>query len=123
MPETILIVEDEEMLLDLLKSILEQKGYSVLTAKDGLEALEVYRSHQSEISLVLTDMGLPKLGGWEAFQQMKAVNSNVKAIFASGYLDPKLRSEMLSAGAKDFIQKPYVPNALLKRVREVIDST
>lgn len=121
--ETILLVEDEEMLLDLLRSILESRGYNVLTAKDGLEAIDVYKSKSGAIDLIISDMGLPRLGGWEMFQRIKEINGRVKAILASGYLDPDLRAEMIKAGAKDFIQKPYEPDVILKRIREVIDNT
>jgi len=119
--ETILVVEDEEMLLDLVKNILEGKGYQVLTAKDGLEAIRVYADHKDEVSLVLSDIGLPKLGGVGVFLKLKEMNPNLKAILASGYLDPELRSEMREAGATDFVQKPYEPNQILKRIRYVID--
>ncbi len=120
--ETILVVEDEEMLLDLVKSLLEDRGYNVMTARDGQEGLDKYTTHHKQIACILTDMGLPKLGGWEMFLKMKEVNPDVKAILASGYCDPKIRSEMMNEGAKDFIQKPYVTEIVLNRIREVIDN-
>ncbi|HZY10972.1 MAG TPA: ATP-binding protein, partial [Bacteroidota bacterium] len=119
--ETILIVEDEEMLRDLLKGIIEDKGYHVLTAVDGEEAVEVYKKNQKDIALVISDMGLPKLGGWEVYHKMKEINPRVKSILASGYFDPKLKEEILKAGAKDFLQKPYQPDQILQRIRTVID--
>lgn len=120
--ETLLVVEDEEMLLEMLKALLEEKGYRVLTARDGVEAFEVYKRNIEEIALVLTDMGLPKSGGWEMFQKIKDVNPEVKAIFSSGYVDPHLKSEMLKAGAKDFVQKPYVLEEIMRKIREVLDA-
>ena len=119
--ERILLVEDEVMLLDLLATILEARGYTVLTAKDGVEAIEVFTQQEGKIDLIISDMGLPRLGGWEMFQRIKEIDGKVKAILASGYLDPDLRAEMIRAGAKDFIQKPYEPDIILKRIREVID--
>ncbi|HTP79687.1 MAG TPA: ATP-binding protein, partial [Bacteroidota bacterium] len=119
--ETILLVEDEEMLLDLLQIMIESNGYKVLTASNGEDAVKLYEQKKESIALVLSDMGLPKLGGWEAFQRMKQINPDVKAILASGYLDPHLKSEMLKGGARDFIQKPYVPEQILRRIREIID--
>jgi len=119
---TILVVEDEEMLLLLLQSILEDEGYRVMTAKDGQEAVELYQTHTGEISLILSDMGLPRLGGWEMFQEMKKINPHVKAILASGYFDPNLKIELINAGAKDFIKKPYVAAVILQRIQEVIDA-
>ena len=119
--ETILLVEDEPLLLDLLKLVLEEKGYRVATAVDGLQALEVYQKNIDTIDLVLSDMGLPKLGGWETFQRMRDINPNVKVILASGFVHPELKAEMISQGAKDFVQKPYVPSKILQRIREVLD--
>jgi len=120
--ETVLIVEDEEMLRDLLKTFLTGNGYTVLTAQNGEEGLEIYRERRKEISLVLSDMGLPRLGGWEMFQQMKEMDDSVRVILASGYFDPNLKMDLVKAGAKDFIQKPYVPDYILRRIREVIDA-
>lgn len=121
--ETILIVEDEETLLELVKGILEEKGYKVLGATDGEEAVDIYLKHKDEIAVVLSDMGLPKMGGWEAFLKMKEINPNLRSILASGYVDPKLKVEMLKAGAVDFIQKPYDPDEIINRIREVIDAS
>lgn len=118
--EVVLLVEDEEMLLDLLQALLEENGYQVLTAKDGMEAVEVYQSHIEEISIVLSDMGLPKLGGWEAFRRMREMNPNIRCILASGYFDPDLRLDMIKEGAIDFVQKPYIPNVILARISEAI---
>ena len=118
--ETILLVEDEEPLLDLVKTVIESYGYQVLTARDGVEALEVYSTNRNRIDLLLSDMGLPKLGGWEVFLKIKEMNPEVKAVLASGYFDPKLKADMLAAGAKDFIQKPYELDELLKKIGEVL---
>lgn len=119
--ETLLLVEDEESLLRLLTGSLQEKGYQVLTASDGLEAVETYKDRRDEIALVFADIGLPILGGWEAFLRMKEVNPDVKIIFGSGYLDQHAKSELLKKGAKDFLQKPYEPNLVLQRIRHVID--
>ena len=81
----------------------------------------MYRHNKERISLVLTDLGLPKLGGWDLVKEIRKMNPETKVIVASGYFDPNARSEMVKAGAKDFVQKPYVPREVLVRVREVID--
>ncbi len=115
-------MEDEVMLIELLQTFLEENGFRVFQARDGEEAVRIYERNRNEIDVVLSDMGLPKLGGWEAFQKMKEINPDVKSILASGYLDPVLRTEMIKAGAVDFIQKPYVPEIILERIRGIIDS-
>lgn len=119
--ETILVVEDEEMLRNLIKDLLESQGYSVFAAEDGMEGYEIFKEHAQRIALVLSDMGLPRLGGWEMFQRMRELKPDVQAILASGYFDPNLKLDMLRAGARDFIQKPYISDEILRRIREILD--
>ncbi len=119
-PQTILLVEDEEMLRDLGVTILESEGYRVIAAKDGMEAVELFEAHRDDIGLVVCDLGLPRLGGREAFLKMKESRPAVRAIVASGYLEPMIRSEMLKAGVLDTIQKPYDFNDLLTKIRSAI---
>ncbi|HTR81199.1 MAG TPA: PAS domain S-box protein [Bacteroidota bacterium] len=121
--ETILLVEDEELLLGIVKSLLERRGYKILTATNGYEAVSVYKEHASEIKLVLTDMGLPHLTGVEEFVRLKQINPDVKVILASGYVDQELKAEMLKTGLKAFVQKPYSPDEILEIVRKVLDSS
>jgi two-component system cell cycle sensor histidine kinase/response regulator CckA len=119
-PQTILLVEDEEMLRELGVSILESEGFRVIAAKDGVEAVALFETHCDEIGLVVCDLGLPRLGGREAFLKMKESRPGVRAIVASGYLEPAIRSEMLKAGVIDTIQKPYDFNDLLAKIRSII---
>jgi PAS domain S-box-containing protein len=119
-PQTILLVEDEEMLRELGVSILESEGFRVLAAKDGVEAVTLFQANSEAVGLVVCDLGLPRLGGREAFLKMKEMKPNVRAIVASGYLEPTIRSEMLKAGVIDTIQKPYDFNDLLAKIRSVI---
>ena len=119
-PQTILLVEDEDMLRELGISILESEGFRVLAAKDGVEAVALFETNRDEIGLVVCDLGLPRLGGREAFLKMKESRPGVRAIIASGYLEPTIRSEMLKAGVIDTIQKPYDFNVLLEKIRSVI---
>jgi PAS domain S-box-containing protein len=119
-PQTILLVEDEEMLRDLGVTILESEGYRVLAAKDGMEAIALFEAHRDDIGLVVCDLGLPRLGGREVFLRMKESRPGVRAIIASGYLEPAIRSEMLQAGVLDTIQKPYDFNDLLTKIRSAI---
>jgi two-component system, cell cycle sensor histidine kinase and response regulator CckA len=122
-PQTILLVEDEEMLRELGVSILESEGFRVLAAKDGVEAVALFETHCDEIGLVVCDLGLPRLGGREAFLKMKESRPGVRAIVASGYLEPVIRSEMLKAGVIDTIQKPYDFNDLVAKIRSIIGPT
>ena len=101
-------------------TILESEGYRVIAAKDGVEAVELFEAHRDDIGLVICDLGLPRLGGREAFLKMKESRPGVRAIVASGYLEPMIRSEMLKAGVLDTIQKPYDFDDLLTKIRCVI---
>ena len=118
--QTILLVEDEEMLRELGVTILEGEGYHVLAAKDGVEAVDLFQANSDNIGLVVCDLGLPRLGGRDAFMRMKEQKPGVRAIVASGYLEPNLRSEMLKAGVIDTIQKPYDFREMLEKIRSII---
>jgi PAS domain S-box-containing protein len=119
--ETILVIEDEQVQLDLVTLLLEGKGYKILSAGDGAEGVEVYRKYKETISLVVSDMGLPRKTGLEAFLKIKEINPQANVMFASGYLDTDLKNEILKEGARDFLQKPYEPNEILRKIRDVID--
>jgi len=120
--ETIFLVEDERMLMDFLKTSLEAKGYGVLSASDGAEAVSMYRKFHSQIALVISDIGLPKLDGSRVFRELKKINPDVKVLIASGYVDPGLKSGLLKGGARGFLHKPYVLADILKAVRETLDA-
>jgi two-component system, cell cycle sensor histidine kinase and response regulator CckA len=117
---TILIVEDEAPQLLLLKRILEQAGYNVVGAKNGIEAAETYRRHEGEIDLVLSDMALPKFGGWTVYVMLKEINPDVKMILMSGYLDDRVKADLMKGGVKDFIPKPYAPETIVSSVRQAL---
>jgi len=119
--ETILVVEDEKCLLDLARLMFESKGYTVLAAKDGVEAVEMYKQNRDKISIVFTDIGLPRLNGKDVFTKLKEMDPDVKVIFTSGiFID--IKAELLRNGAKDFIQKPYRQEDVLRKIREVLDA-
>ncbi|MGB8472445.1 MAG: ATP-binding protein, partial [Candidatus Acidiferrum sp.] len=117
---TIMLVEDEEMLRELGVMMMEADGYRVLAAKDGVEAVEMFESHADEIGLVVCDLGLPRLGGRDVFMRMKEIKPSVRAIVASGYLEPNVRSEILRAGVIDTVQKPYDFRDMMERIRSII---
>ena len=119
--ETILFVEDELLLREVVQSTLESIGYKVIIAANGQEAVDIYKKQFKNISLVLSDMGLPKLSGTDEFALLKKINPNVKVIFASGYISIETKSELLKQGAKGFILKPYNLNEVLQMVREVLN--
>jgi nitrogen-specific signal transduction histidine kinase/CheY-like chemotaxis protein len=114
--ETLLVVEDETHLLELVRLTAEKRGFRVFAAKDGVEAIEVYQEHWREIDTVLLDWGLPRLGGSAVFRKLKEMNPRVKVIGVSGYLESNLRDNMLREGVQDFLQKPCTANEILAKV-------
>lgn len=121
--ETILFVEDEKIISQVIASLITAQGYSVITAENGLEAVDTFRKMKDKIDLVLMDVGLPGMSGWDVYREMKKEKNNVKVIISSGYLDPAIKSEKILAGIKEFIQKPYDPNQILRSARKVLDLT
>lgn len=120
--ETVLIVEDEEMLNELLASILSTNGYNVLRSFNGHEAVNTYRENADRIALVVSDFGLPTLSGSEVLTWLKETNPDVKFILTTGYIDDEDRMAIIENGAKDIIVKPFSPEELLNKVREVLDN-
>ncbi len=119
--ETILVVEDEELLRDAIKNILTSNGYRVLAAIDGVEAVEIFKNETGPIALVLMDFGLPKLSGLDALRRMKGMNPKVKCIVSSGYIDPEIRAEILGLDITSILPKPYLEGDILSLVRNVLD--
>jgi CheY-like chemotaxis protein len=87
-----------------------------LTAKDGAEAVQTYLRHKQEIDLVVLDLGLPKLNGWEAYKMMKGADSNVKAIFATGFISPEIEAQFETEDSSAVITKPYSPSEMGKKI-------
>ena len=121
--ETLLLVEDEEMVLRVGLEMLEILGYRVLMATNGEEALRVYRAHQDEIALVLTDMVMPKMGGRELYEALVTINPDVKALLMSGYVLKEKVAELRAIGLRAFVYKPLNINNLGKIVRQVLDES
>jgi PAS domain S-box-containing protein len=118
---TVLLVEDEKLMIDLLEKAFAREGYRVLTATDGEKALEIYERHKQTIDAVLLDVGLPKIAGEDILRKMKQENPAVKIVISSGYLEPELKSKIDQAGVKHFLQKPYLPDDVLKTFRSVME--
>jgi PAS domain S-box-containing protein len=118
--ETLLVVEDEEMLCELLKASLDALGYTVITASSGDQALSIYESLGEEIALVISDLGLPGMSGRDLFLKIRALRPEARVVVATGYLDPGTRTELLALGANGFIQKPYLPDEVALAIRAAL---
>ena len=118
--ETILLVDDEQMMLDIGRDLLQTMGYRVITARDGEEAVEVYRGRSEEIDLVLLDIVMPKMGGGQAYDCIKSINPAVKVLLLSGFSIDGEATQILSRGCNGFIQKPFNLEQLSRSVKSVL---
>jgi len=121
--ETILLAEDNEAICLLAMNILERSGYRVLTAADGEEALSLYGQHGSEIDLLVLDVVMPKKSGRGVYDEIRAIRSDVKCLFVSGYSASAVHTSFILERKLRLIQKPYKNVDLLRAVREVLDQS
>ena len=119
--ETILLVDDEEFIRELGVDVLGQAGYTVLTASNGEQALEVYRKEQAHIDLIILDLIMPGMGGSKCLAGLRKINPQARVLIASGYSPDASTKGTLEAGAAGFINKPYDNKQLLDLVRKILD--
>ena len=120
--ETILVVEDEDYIRNIVSITLESKGYKVYTAEDGAAAIRLYKQYKNKIDLVLTDFGLPGMTGIDEFNKLKKLDPKVKVVFTSGFLEQDVMNKLLAGGAKAFIQKPFQTGNILQIIRQALDN-
>jgi PAS domain S-box-containing protein len=120
--EVILVVEDDEPVQDYMRAVLEGNVYRVLSAKDGVEAVRMFGEHHGDISLVIMDMGLPKMNGAQVLSKLKAIVPEIRVIFTSGYIEPDIRLSILQAGIKEFLPKPFTGGDLLEKIQRVLET-
>jgi PAS domain S-box-containing protein len=116
---TVLLVDDEDMITDVGRMMLEKLGYRVLIARNGKEALDAYDKQKEEIDLVILDMIMPGLGGGEIFDQLKKLDGDVNVLLSSGYTINGQAKEIMDRGCRGFIQKPYSLEELSNKIIEV----
>jgi PAS domain S-box-containing protein len=119
--ETILLVDDEELIRAFVSKLLENHGYTVLTAEDGMDALEIFRREQGRISLVLLDLIMPRMGGKACLEELLRMDPGLKVLISSGYSQDGGRENCIAAGARAFLTKPYAARELLSTVRRTLD--
>lgn len=119
--ELILIVEDEEVIRDINKKLLEKYGYKTLSAASGEEALTIYSQRGSVIDLVLMDISMPGMGGLKCLEKLRQLDPAVKVVMASGYLPEGALKESLNSGAASFVAKPFRQDEVLRVIRQVLD--
>ena len=119
--ETILLVEDEEMVRKLAVKLLKKQGYKVLEAPDGRIALKLCEEHRKPIHLILSDVVLPGMSGRDLVERLKVIYPEAKALFMSGYTDNVILHHGILDRGIEFIQKPFTLDGLARKVREVLD--
>lgn len=119
--ETILAVDDDPIMLELVAGVLNPLGYKVLLANSGEQALEIAASHQDKIDLLLTDVLLPGIKGQELARQIVTKCPEVNVLFMSGYLCPSMAHSHNEKGVEAFLQKPFTPSAMLQKMRKLLD--
>lgn len=117
----ILIVEDDPQISELLEILLISNNYNVEIAKDGDEAFKIYKSHIPKIDLIISDLGLPKLGGIELFHKIYAEDNSVKFIASSGFNSKNFGDELIKQGIKAFLPKPYHAEHLIQTIKNILE--
>ena len=119
----ILFVEDEPEVADVASEMLAEEGYKVILARDGFEALKIYRKMGKQIGLVILDFFLPVMDGDAVFDELRAINPNIDVVLSSGFAEQTKIASMLGQGLRGFIPKPYSREKLLEQVRSTLDAS
>jgi CheY-like chemotaxis protein len=119
--ETILLVDDEALVIDVGVQLLGKLGYTVIEAKSGRDAIRIFKEQNHTIDMLILDMVMPNMGGGEVFDQIKRIDPKVKVLLSSGYSVNGQATEILKRGCEGFIQKPFNMEDLSKKIREVLN--
>jgi len=118
--ETVLLIDDEAMIIDVSVQMLKKMGYEVLTAQNGREAIDTFKRNSDKVAIVILDLIMPSMGGGEVYERLKEIDSNVKVLLSSGYSIDGQAAEILNRGCDGFIQKPFKLNELSHKLRDII---
>ena len=120
--ETVLLVEDEDVVRGLLRDVLEMEGYTVLEATGGSEAIRICKQHEGPIHLMITDVVMPQMGGREIAERVKPLRPEMRVLFMSGYTDDAIVHHGVLDAEVAFLEKPFTPDAVARKVRTVLDA-
>jgi PAS domain S-box-containing protein len=119
--ETVLLVDDEDIVIDVGKRLVERLGYKVLVARGGKEAINIYREKQYKIDMVILDMVMPDMGGGETFDRLKEIDPHIRVLLSSGYSVEGQATDILKRGCDGFIQKPFTLKDLSRKLRDILE--
>lgn len=120
---TVLVVDDEEALCNLIRDALARRGYKVLVATSGVEGVRLYREHAAEVQLVILDMVMPGMDGKAVFDALQAIDPGVRVLVSSGYMDEGTAASILRRGVAGFLRKPYTLRQLVDAVQAALGQT
>jgi CheY-like chemotaxis protein len=120
--KTILVVDDDEVIREFIKTELERGGYNVIESKDGAESIRKFVEHKDNIQLLILDIIMPRMQGKEVYETIKKIRSDTKAIFITGYDEEYLYKRRLLEKGSELIPKSQIPKLLLGKVRELLET-
>ena len=120
--ETILFVDDEQAIRELIINVLQTHGYKVLVAEDGEKAVDIYRENPETISLVIMDYNMPHMMGDKSGEKLLEIDPNLKIVMCSGRLDEPTMKGILMAKSRGLIRKPFEINNFLRTIRDILDT-
>lgn len=117
---TILIADDEKMILDLAKIVLARAGHTVLTAKNGIEAEELFRAYKDSIDLLILDLCMPQKNGLETLKEVRKIAPNLKVLISTGFAEEQMEKDCAALGILGVLRKPYRPQDLLELIKKLV---
>lgn len=120
--ELVMIVDDEDLVTILAQRVLTDEGYRIVTAKDGFQAIEIYRKLKDQIALIILDFTMPIMDGADVFAELLMINPKAPVVLSSGFAEQERLRSMLARGLRGFIPKPYTQQKLLTQIRSVLDT-
>jgi CheY-like chemotaxis protein len=120
--ELVMIVDDEDLVTILAQRVLTDEGYRIVTAKDGFQAIEIYRKLKEQIALIILDFTMPIMDGADVFAELLQINPKAPVVLSSGFAEQERLRSMLARGLRGFIPKPYTQQKLLTQIRSVLDT-
>ena len=117
--QTVLFVDDEEIVLDVGVKMLEKMGYTVFGARDGKEAIEIYKKNQGKVDIVILDFHMPQMDGERVYEELKRIDPDLKILISTGYINNKQAAELLKRGCDGIIQKPFKIEELSGKINKI----